>query len=73
MVKHMLKVGGNANTSVEETRDGSIIFLGKRKTTVERVKPKRNQSNEVKPSGEEPPKGARPSSKSKTKVLISAN
>ena len=34
----------NPNSSVEETRDGSIIFLNNRKNTVERVKAKRGDS-----------------------------
>ena len=43
VVKQVLKLG-NANTSVEETRDGSVIFVGNRKNTVERVRSKRDSS-----------------------------
>ena len=68
-VKQVLKVNSNANNSVEETRDGSIIFVGTRQntSTVERVRAKRDPSGKA----EDGDKNEQP--KPKTKMLIAAH
>jgi len=66
----VFKVNCNSNNnSVEEVRDSSIIFVGNRKNTVERVKAFRDSSSGT---GNTEEAQKRPSSKSKTKVLIAA-
>ena len=65
------------NSSVEETRDGSIIFVGNRKNTVERVRAKRESTSQVTAkTGQDDDKSLEPqknTQKSKTKVLIAAH
>lgn len=68
VVKQVYKFS-NHNNSVEEGRDGSIIFVGNRKNTVERIKAKRDSSATVTVEGDD----KRQSSKSKTKMLIAAH
>ena len=49
MAKSIVKINNLINDStVEERRDGSIIFVGNRKNTVERVKAKRDSSQSSK-------------------------
>ena len=53
VVKQVVKVNSLMNdTSVEERRDGSVIFVGNRKNTVERVKAKRDSSHSTKVEGD---------------------
>ena len=65
------------NSSVEENRDGSIIFVGNRKNTVERVRAKRESTSQVTAkTGQDDDKSLEPqknTQKSKTKVLIAAH
>ena len=69
VVKQQVIKFNNHNSSVEEGRDGSIIFVGNRKSTVERVKAKRDSSATVAIEADD----KRASSKSKTKMLIAAH
>ena len=69
----------NPNSSVEETRDGSIIFLNNRKNTVERVKAKRGDSGNAAAETDQDsctlvaPKSSKPIGKTKAKMLIAAH